>query len=326
VSKRRLATFSALVAVVVAAAASAALAARPAATAHPATAKLTSVKIALFPSLDYAPLFAGLKAGIWKKHGLDLKITYVFTGAGLFAAIVSGQDDLATNSPTAGAGAIVHGLPIKLVANSDYTPVAGNTEVLVQKDSSIKSYADLAGKTVATINLQGSFNLAVFEAVKAAGKDPSTIHALPMSPTDEPNALAAGRVDAVVLQDPFLTVAKLQGQFRSLGNPFSKVPYRIPAGAFWSSNSTIQGKASLLRSFKAAYQDCINYAAAHPAILRYVIPKYTTVSADAVKLMKLPDYDTSLAPKTLGPMLKSMKGYGWIDAIPSFGDIVWNGK
>ena len=62
------------------------------ASTQPSAAAPREVKLALFPSLDYAPLFVGLKLGIWKKHGLDLKITYVYTGAGLFA--FSTMDDI----------------------------------------------------------------------------------------------------------------------------------------------------------------------------------------------------------------------------------------
>ena len=95
-AKRRLVVAALVCAVMVVIGASAA-SARPQSEA----ATLQQVKLALFPSLDYAPLFVGLKLGIWKKNGLDIKITYTYTGAGLFAAMTSGSADLATNSPTA---------------------------------------------------------------------------------------------------------------------------------------------------------------------------------------------------------------------------------
>ena len=45
------------------------------------------------PAADYTPLFVGLKRGIFKKHGLDIKIQYILTGSGLMAAVTSGQVD-----------------------------------------------------------------------------------------------------------------------------------------------------------------------------------------------------------------------------------------
>ena len=107
------------------------------------------------------------------------------------------------------------------------------------------TFGDLAGKTVATINLQGLFHLGTAYAVEKAGGDPKSMRALAMSPADEPNALAAGRLDAIVLQDPFLTTAKQQhgNAFRSLGNPFAEVPYRMPVGAFWTTNNVTDSQA-----------------------------------------------------------------------------------
>jgi NitT/TauT family transport system substrate-binding protein len=299
-----------------------------AATARPTASKqLQELKIALFPSLDYAPLFLGLKLGIWKKHGLDLKITYVYTGAGLFAAIVSGQTDLATNSPTAGANAIAQGIPLKLIQPAANQAIKGNTEVLVKKESSYQTFKDLEGKTVATINLQGLFHLGLIAAVEEEGGDPLAVKALAMSPNDEPLALAAGRLDAIVIQDPFLTVAKLQNAgFRSLGNPFGKLKYRAPVGAFWTSLSTLEQKAELFRTFRAAWKDCVAAAAKFPKLLRQVIPKYTGMSPKAAELITIPDYITKFGPGSLGPMLKQMTKYGWIKTPPAFTDIYWNGK
>jgi NitT/TauT family transport system substrate-binding protein len=288
-----------------------------------------AVKLALFPSLDYAPLFVGLKLGIWKKHGLDLKITYVYTGAGLFAALTSGSADLATNSPTAGANAIAQGLPLKMLTAAAFQATKGNTEVLVRSDSSIRAFGDLAGKTVATINLQGLFHLGTAYAIEKAGKDPASMRALAMAPVDEPNALAAGRLDAIVLQDPFLTTAKLQAgnNFRSLGNPFRELPYRVPVGAFWTTDSTIQAKAALLRKFHAAWKECVAVAEKRTKLTRQIIPKYTGITGTVANLITPPDWTAVPPPRSaLGPMLALAKKYGWIRTIPSYNDIVWNGK
>ena len=282
-SKNRVSLFAVAAAAIVLAAVPSA-SARPAG-AHGQAAPLQEIKVAVFPTVDYAPMYVGLKLGIFKKHGLDVKIQYVFTGAGLFAAITSGQTDLATNSPAAGSNAISQGLPIKMVTAADFQPTTGNTEVLVKSDSPIKSFADLAGKTVATINLQGLFNLGVNYAVEKSGGDPASVHALAMSPADEG-----------------------------------------PVGAFWSSTSTIQAKPALLRSFLAAWTESVAVAKKHPQTTRDVISKYTGISADTAKTITIPDYTSGLTPDSLGPMLLLMKKYGWLNVIPSYSQIHWDGK
>ena len=293
----------------------------------PATTQLDQVKIGVFPAADYAPLFVGLKRGIFKKAGLDIKVQYAFTGSALMAAITSGATDLATNSDLGGITGIANGLPVKIVTQTSYTPTKGYLEVLVKGDSSIKNFGDLAGKTVATINLQGQFHLLVANAVEKAGGDPNSIRAVPMSPADEPAALAAGRVDAIVMQDPTLTQAKIKyPTFRSLGNPVRLLGYKLPSAAYYSSLDTISKKAAILRKFSAAYKQAAAIATRNQALARQTVLKYTGIDNATALKVTLPEFSTSLTPKDLGPVLLHMKRYGFLKTIPSFTQIYWSGK
>jgi NitT/TauT family transport system substrate-binding protein len=213
-----------------------------------------------------------------------------------------------------------------MLTAADFQPTTGNTEILVKADSPIKSFADLAGKTVATINLQGLFNLGVNYAVEKSGGDPMSVKALAMAPADEGPALLAGRVDAIVLQDPFLSQNKAAGGFRSLGNPFKLFPFKVPVGAFWSSKSTISAKGPLLKQFLAAWKESVASAKKHPNTTREVISKYTGISKDMAAKITVPDYTSGLPPNSLGPMLVLMKKYGWLNIIPSYNQIYWGGK
>jgi len=290
-------------------------------------ATLTQVKIGVFPAADYAPLFVGIKRGVFKKAGLDIKVQYAFTGSALMAAITSGATDLATNSDLGGITGIANGLPVKIVTQTSFTPTKGYLEVLVRGDSPIRNFGDLAGKTVATINLQGQFHLLVANAVEKAGGDPNSIRAVPMSPADEPAALAAGRVDAIVMQDPTLTQAKLKyPTFRSLGNPVGLLNYKLPSAAFFSSNATIEKKAAILRKFKVAYAQAAAIAARNQSLSRQTVLKYTGIDNQTALKVTLPEFTTSLTAKSLGAVLLHMKRYGFLKTIPSFNEIYWNGK
>ena len=287
--------------------------------------EMMDLNIALFPSLDYAAFYVGLGEGIFEKHGLNVDVEHVFTGTGLFSAITSGQKHLATNSLTSGAVGITNNLPIQAISVAAYQETEGNTEVLVLGDSDIQTFGDLAGLTVATINLQGLFHLGVMNAVTAEGGDPKTIEALPMSPADEPTALAAGRVDAIVLQDPFLTQAKAEfPEFRSLGNPFSTFDFQLPVGVFWSSTETADANPELMRRFRDALTESTEFANANPERLLEVIPEYTDLTAEQIGQITLPAYNTTLEESALLSMQQIMLGYGWLTYIPSFNQIVWS--
>ena len=285
------------------------------------------LKVGVFPAADYAPLFVGLKRGIFKKAGIDIKVQFIFTGSGLTAAITSGSTDLATNSNLGGITGISNGIPIKIVQQTSFTPTKGYLEVLVKKDSPIKTYGDLAGKTVATINVNGQFHLLVANAVEKAGGDPKSIKAVPMSPADEPAALDAGRVDAIVMQDPTLTQAKLKyPNFRSLGNPVGQLGYHLPSAAYYSSNDTIAKKAALFRKFRVAYAEAAAIATRNKPLARQTVLKYTGIDNATALKITLPEFTTKLTPKDMGPVLLQMRRYGFLKTIPSFEQIYWNGK
>jgi NitT/TauT family transport system substrate-binding protein len=290
-----------------------------------ASVEMMDLNIALFPSLDYAAFYVGLGEGIFESHGLNVNVEHVFTGTGLFSAITSGQKHLATNSLTSGSLGITNNLPIQAISVAANQATEGNTEILVLDDSGIESYADLAEKTVATINLQGLFHLGTLNAVASEGGDWTTVEALPMSPADEPTALAAGRVDAIVLQDPFLAQAKADfPEFRSLGNPFATFDYELPVGVFWSSTETADANPELMTRFQAALTESTEFANANPERLLEVIPEYTELTEDQLGDITLPVYTTTLEEEALLNMLQSMLDYGWLTYIPSFNQIVWS--
>jgi NitT/TauT family transport system substrate-binding protein len=287
---------------------------------------LTTLKVAIYPSVDYAPLFVGLKRNIFKKAGLDLKIQYLYSGSALAAAIASNQVDIGTDSVTAGSNAIVQGLSMKMLTATDYQPTKKNMEVLVKSSSSIKSYKDLEGKTVASTNVQGLAQLGVSVAMQKEGADPSKMKFLVFGAATLANTLLAGQVDAVIVQDPFLSQDLAISGIRSLGNPFAKVPYRIGAGAWFASNQTISSKAPDLRKFLAAWKQSVAIATKNPKLTRQIVGKYTGITGSLLAGLTLPDYTSGMPARDLGPMLAQMKAYGWITVIPTYDALVWDGK
>jgi NitT/TauT family transport system substrate-binding protein len=324
VSKRKLLIVLTLVVSAIAIAASAA-SARPSRQA----AQLQTLKLSVFPSMDYAPLYVGLKLGIWKRHGLELKINYVYTGSALVASVLSGDADVGTNSVSSTSNAIAQGIPLIMVQPASIQPTKGNTEVLVKADSPYRKFADLAGKTVGTVNLQGAFHLGLMMAIEKQGGDPQSIKALAGSPVDSPALVLAGRLDAAVIQDPFLAQArdKYGNQLRSLGNPFGQVPYKLPIGVFFTSTSTLAKKKPLLTAFRAAYKDAVAAANKHPKLTQQIVPKYAGLDPSLMPKITLPEYVSTMSAAQVGPMLKQLRTFGWVgQSLPGWEKLYWNGK
>ena len=90
----------------------------------------------------------GQRAGIFKKHGIELEILYTQGGGETQQAVISGAVDIGVGAGTVGAMSVYSkGAPVRVI--SAETTGAGDLYWYVKTDSPIKSLADTAGKTIA---------------------------------------------------------------------------------------------------------------------------------------------------------------------------------
>ena len=104
------------------------------------------------------------------------------------------------------------GVPIKIV----YLGHRDGTAVVVQKDSTIHSMADLRGKRIAVPNRYSNQRLLFFRALKQANMTIQDVELLEMPPPDMPAALYSKSVDAICSGEPFMGQAELDGYGRVL--------------------------------------------------------------------------------------------------------------
>src|SRR5690349_21741849 len=68
---------------------------------------------------ENSPAELGQKAGIFKKHGLELEILYTQGGGETLQAVLSGSVDIGVGVGTGGTmGAFAKGAPVRAIANS----------------------------------------------------------------------------------------------------------------------------------------------------------------------------------------------------------------
>ena len=100
-----------------------------------------------FQSIQYLPLYVGINKGLFAKNGLDVQKVTAGSGAAGVAAVIGGHADFSLQDPMTAVLANLKGASLVNVAGV----VAGvPVWILVPKDSTLKTPADLAGKSVAT--------------------------------------------------------------------------------------------------------------------------------------------------------------------------------
>jgi NitT/TauT family transport system substrate-binding protein len=232
-----------------------------------APAELTPVTLALNPSAQSAPLFLGIQEGIFEKHGLDLEIVPQTDVAAIISGVASGQYDFGFATVVHVINANLNNIPIRAVATvegqqkSEEEPEEGNA-LVVGANSGITSAGQLEGKTLAVIGLSSLNTLAAWDMIASDGGDPASVELVQLPFGQMPAALAAGDVDAAVIQAPFIAQATVDGA-QIIGKPNVETFPDMAVGLFTTSQNFIDANEATVEAFNAAVVESQEYASAN---------------------------------------------------------------
>ncbi len=104
------------------------------------------------------------------------------------------------------------GLPIKIV----YLGHRDGTTLIVGKDSNIRSFADLKGRTIAIPHRYSNQRILLERLMERWGLSPADLKMVVYPPPEMPSALQNGAIDAYIVGEPFAAKAELEGYGRVL--------------------------------------------------------------------------------------------------------------
>src|SRR5215471_18447388 len=195
---RRIAAFGAALLAVTAAACSSTPSSSSGGAASGASSGVTNVTLGYVPYSDDASLFYAQDSGIFRKHGLNVTFVAQASPVAVEASMASGTEQFGFITTPVLVNLATKGVGVKCVSTVDGnepTDPADDTTVLVAaKGSGITSVKDLAGKSVAEVQLTSLNSLSVEVLTKRAGIDPASVHLIAMPFPQMPAALAQGRV------------------------------------------------------------------------------------------------------------------------------------
>ena len=112
---------------------------------------LAPLRIGTLKIASQADVGAAIRQGIFKKHGLDVKISFFNTGAESIPAMQGGAVDVVLAIPGIGMAAIDRGIEITCVFQDEVAHAGppDSASVQVLEASPIRSLAELRGKSLA---------------------------------------------------------------------------------------------------------------------------------------------------------------------------------
>ena len=164
------------------------------------TAQKAPLKVTLPTWTGYGPLFLAQEKGFFKKHGVDVELTIVEGLAERKQALAGGKIDGMATAQDVQVTLAASGVPVQVVWLLDDS--YGGDGILVKKE--IQSAADLKGKKVA-FEVGSTSHLLMLTVLKKAGLTDKDVEVIPMSAGDAGAAFVAGKIDAAVTWEPWLS-------------------------------------------------------------------------------------------------------------------------
>ena len=270
---------------------------------------LTKVTVAALPLTDSAALYIARDRGLFKKEGLDVTIQPVQQSIQALPALANGQVDViaSANYVTFLQADEKGTLDVRILAEGVRT-APHMMDVLVPKNSKIKTVADLAGKKVAVniLNNIQSLTLNAILAKQGVGRPVYRQIAFPqMGP-----ALQRGQVDAVHAVEPFDSAIQSQLKAKVLLDGASAPVQSLPISGYVTTRRFAAGHPTTAAAFRRAVEAASKIASSDPSAVRTELPKYTKVTADQASTIGLPTYPATTDAAALRRLTGLMKEQG----------------
>ncbi|MFF1718554.1 ABC transporter substrate-binding protein [Streptomyces sviceus] len=253
----------------------------------------TTVRVAALPLSDSAMLYIAQNRGLFKKEGLDVRVQQIQQSLQALPALSKGQIDMvaSANYVTYFQAQDQGTLDIRIVAEA-IRAAPRMMDVLVPKDSDIKTLADLAGRKLAVNVLNNVQSLTFNEILAKQGVGRPVYRQIPFPQMGA--ALDKGQVDAVHAVEPFDTSIQDELGARVLVDGSSAPVASIPLSGYITTEKFAGKNADALARFQRALKAAVKLADADPSLVREVIPTYTKVTKEQAEKIDLPVYPATM--------------------------------
>jgi ABC-type nitrate/sulfonate/bicarbonate transport system substrate-binding protein len=227
-----------------------------------ATTLLTVGKAA--PNADpIIPVDIGDRLGIFKKHGLELKIVDFTGGSRMTQAMAAGALDIGDGAGTEMA-LVEKGAPMLAICETvGPIPFIG---IGVPWDSPIKTIDQLKGKRIGYSSAGSLTDWLTKELARKQGWPPDAIQGVGIG--NGASSIVAAFRDHLIDADVAVTSLFLDMEDKKTGRllfPVSKYEGRLAAGTLYASNHIIESNPEAVRAFVAGWIETVNYIRSHKA-------------------------------------------------------------
>jgi NitT/TauT family transport system substrate-binding protein len=287
-----------------------------AATATPAGPEKPDVTVAAVPATGAAGLYLAQQDGFFARRGLHVTILPSISAADVVADLKGGRIDVSLGQwTTAILVQAKHVADLKALAEGN---AGAPQQVLTWPGSGISSPIQLKGKTIAVNALGGLAELEVLADLAGYQIGPAQVHFTVIPFPDMAAALAAHRVDAALLPEPYASQAQISNGDPAIFSTGQQGPTRdFPVVGYIVSRSWARRYPRTAAAFAAAIDQGQRIASTDRVAVEQVLLRYIGhLDAKTASVMGLGSYPDSVDPVPLGRVGDLMQQFPAISGLP----------
>lgn len=283
----------------------------------------TPLAIGTLPSGADAVVNYAYDNGYFRELGVDAQIALMNNGNVIWNAVLGGSLDIGAGNIGSLAVARSHGIPLRAIAPAALaTDTAPLGNILVKRNSPIRSGADLNNKLVATVAIKTAGE-AIFRAwIDKSGGDSKTIRYIEIPYPAMADAVDSGRVDAAMIVDPFAMMAREKGTLLP-DNYYTGMRLPILVTCFVATEAWLAANPDTARKFASAIRRAAIWSNAHAAETHELLARITKMDPKIVSAMSRTVFATSLEAARIEPVVDAMVKYGLLEKHVDPKEMIW---
>jgi NitT/TauT family transport system substrate-binding protein len=263
--------------------------------------------------------------GYFTSAGLSVEITLINGGAANTTAVIGHVVDVGTTNTGTFCNSHPRGIPLTIIAaGALYLSSAPTTVLVVAKTSSINTAADLKGKTIALPTLGESAEAGLMKWIDVTGGSSAATKFTEIPSVQMVAAVNDGRVDAALLQEPFLAAGK--SSVRKIAQPYDVVAPRFLNTAYFSQDDWIAQNPATAAKLAAVLRRSAVWANNNDTAIVPILAKYSKMDPAVIAQVTRARHGESLQPALIQPVIDVMAQYKFSPARFPAADIVWMPK
>jgi NitT/TauT family transport system substrate-binding protein len=275
---------------------------------------------------DMTDLYYAVKMGMFARAGLDITLAPASSGAAATAATVSGTYQIGKTSMLPFLSAHVQGIPLVAIAPQIRNEQTNPRALLqIAPDSTIKTGADLNGKTVGVPSLGDVSTLSIRAWVDKTGGDWRSLKFVEIPNSALEAAIVSHRIEAAILQTPQLDVSLEAGTTKTLAYSNAAIAPKFILGAYVTLKEWADRHPEDCRKFEAVLAEASAYVNTHHAETAPYVAELTKATLANIAKMHRTTNPSSLDPALIQPLIDAAAKFGITSRSFPAREIIWSG-